>query len=89
MGLETGRNRMSAGRIVDQSKKWKTEAQLARKALKWIMEHKVYYDPRIRELLQPSSLKGCRPVCMPPDDVACYLFDLTTEVDLEAEHVKS
>jgi hypothetical protein len=89
MGLETGRNRMSAGRIVDPSKKWQAEAILARKALKWIMEHKVYYDPRHRELLQPVSLVGRRPLSMPPEDVAVYLFDLSSEVDLQAEHVKS
>jgi hypothetical protein len=89
MGLETGGNRMSAGRVVDQSKKWKGEAALARKALKWMMEHKVYYDPRHRELMQPDGLAGRRPFAMPPEDVAVYLFDLSHEVDLQAEHVKS
>jgi hypothetical protein len=64
------------------------DPDLARRALKWMMEHKVYYDPRHRELLEPTSLVGRRPVSMPPDDIAVYLFELTREVDLEAEHAR-
>lgn len=64
------------------------EAAVARRALKWMMEHKVYYDARHRALLEPTSLVGRTPCSLPPDDIAVYLFDLTREVDLEAEHAR-
>jgi hypothetical protein len=60
--------------------------ELARRALKWMMEHKVYYDPRHRTLLEPTSMVGRRPLAQPADDIALYLFEVVLEVDLEAEH---
>lgn len=64
------------------------EADLARRALKWMMEHKVYYDARHGQLLEPVSLVGRTPLCMPAADIALYLFELTREVELEAEHAR-
>lgn len=64
------------------------EADLARRALRWVMEHKVYYDPRHRALLEPVSFVGRIPLCQPPPDIAVYLFEMTREVDLEAEHAR-
>lgn len=71
MGLESG-NPMSD--------------DVARRALKWMMEHRVYYDPRHRTLLEPVSLVGRHPLAQPPEDVALYLFEVVREVELDAEH---
>lgn len=61
------------------------EFDLARRSLKWMIEHKVYWDGRSCALLHPVSLVGCRPLTQPPDDVQVYIHSLVREVDLGAE----
>lgn len=61
------------------------EFDLARRALKWMLEHRVYFDERHQELLQPVSLVGIRPLTLPPDDVMVFILALVRENDLEAE----
>lgn len=56
---------------------------VARGSLKWMMEHRVYYDPRRRTLLEPVALEGRQSFAKPPDDVALYLFELVREIQLE------
>jgi len=80
MGLDTGGGRMPESLTPVQA------ADLARRALRWMMEHRVYYCPRQRTLLEPVSLTGRQPITLPPPDVAVYLFELTREIELEAEH---
>lgn len=64
------------------------DALLARRALRWVLEHRVYYDERHRTLLEPVALVGRTPLCLPPPDVALYLFELSREIELQAEHAR-
>jgi hypothetical protein len=61
------------------------EFDVARRALKWMLEHRVYWDGRSDMLLTPATLSGRRPLCQPPDDIAIFILSLAVEVDLEAE----
>lgn len=61
------------------------EFDLARKTLKWMIEHKVYWDGRSQALLAPVSLVGRLPFIEPPTDVQVYLHSLVREIDLDAE----
>jgi hypothetical protein len=59
--------------------------ELAKRALKWMLEHKVYWDARQRHLLEPVSLAGRTPLCRPPADLDAFIHGLALEVRLEAE----
>jgi hypothetical protein len=61
------------------------EFDLARRALKWILEHRVYWDRRFEGLMEPVSLAGRQPFTQPPDEVMIFILALVREVDLEAE----
>jgi hypothetical protein len=62
------------------------EFDLARRALRWMLEHRVYWDGRSAQLLEPVSLVGRRPFTLPPAEIEVYILALVREVDLEAEH---
>lgn len=64
------------------------EFDLARRALKWMIEHRVYWDGRSEQLLEPLALNGRRPFIEPPADLEVYILALVMEVDLEAEHAR-
>lgn len=85
MGLESGAA-MSDIIVTPETGQRLKDGDLARRALKWMMEHRVYYDPRHQALLEPVSFVGRAPLCLPAEDIALYLFELSREVDLEAEH---
>lgn len=61
------------------------EFDVARRALKWMIEHRVYWDRRLDTLITSTGLRGERPVTQPPDDILIFILSLTRELDLEAE----
>jgi hypothetical protein len=61
------------------------EFDTARRALRWMLEHRVYYDLRVGQLLEPETLHGRRPLALPPDDILLFIHQLQVEIDLEAE----
>lgn len=61
------------------------EFDLARRALKWMLEHKVYWDWRVQQLQVPGSQHGRAPFIDLPEDLHVYIVSLAREVDLEAE----
>lgn len=88
MGLDPGALGMSDALITPELTQRLADGEIARRALKWMLEHRVYYDPRHGRLLQPVSFVGRAPLCLPEGDIALYLFELSREVDLEAEHAR-
>lgn len=64
-----------------------TDYELAKRALKWMIEHKVYWEAREERLLHPVSLEGRRPLTAPPPEVLAYLHQVVLEAALDAEHV--
>lgn len=61
------------------------EFDLARRALKWMLEHRVYWDRRHNRLLEPVSVVGRAPFIMPPEDLQIFILSLVREVELGAE----
>lgn len=88
MGLDPGALGMSDAIVTPELTQRLADGEIARRALKWMMEHRIYWDQRYQRLLQPVSLVGQTPFILPPADVALYLFELSREVDLEAEHAR-
>lgn len=62
------------------------EFDLARRTLKWMLEHKVYWDWRVQQLQVPGSMHGRAPFIEVPADIAVFIQSLAREIDLEAEH---
>lgn len=64
------------------------EFDLARRALKWILEHRVYWESRGQCLCHPGGWGnlGTKPLCEPPDDLMIFILALVREIDLDAEH---
>lgn len=59
---------------------------LARRAIKWLMEHRAYYDQAKRTMMQAASTGNVRVLASPPEDIAMLLFEMSREVELQAEH---
>lgn len=58
------------------------EFEVARRALRWMLEHRVWWSPATQSLRQ-----GNGDLCvMPPDDVHVFIQQLAVEISLEAEH---
>jgi hypothetical protein len=63
-----------------------TEYQLAKRALRWMIEHRVYWDERHQRLLMPVSFVGRQPLCEPTLDILAFIHGVAREADLDAEH---
>jgi hypothetical protein len=61
------------------------EYELAKKALKWMVEHKVYWDWRTHTLVQPLSMKAQVPEAQPSIEILAFIHGVAREIDLEAE----
>lgn len=61
------------------------EYQLARRALRWVMEHRVYWSPRLQSLVEPTGIASAFPTTRPPADIEVFITALAREIDLEAE----
>jgi len=66
------------GRVLD-------EYLIAKKALRWMLEHKAYWDWRSGGLVQSVSLKTQPLTAEPPLEVLAFIHGLAREIDLEAE----
>jgi hypothetical protein len=70
---------------------WTTEAMvrvfdeyhLAQRALKWMLEHRVYWDRRNSRLLEPANLGGNAPLAEPPIEVLAYIHGLARQSEIE------
>lgn len=60
------------------------EFDLARRTLKWLIEHRAYWDLRTDTLKMATSLKDAPPPAQPSPDILIFLLTLTREIDLEA-----
>ena len=62
------------------------ERELAHRALKWLLAHRVYWDRRTERLLEPwVGGVGRVPTCLPPDDILVLVLTLAREIELDAE----
>jgi len=61
------------------------EYQLAKKALRWMIEHRVYWDERHQRLLMPVSFVGRAPLCEPSFEILAFIHGVARETDLDAE----
>lgn len=64
------------------------EYQLAKKALRWMIEHRVYWDARHQRLLMPVSFVGRDPLCEPTLEVLAFIHGVARETDGDAEHAE-
>lgn len=62
------------------------EFDLARRALRWMLEHRVYWDHRSLTLRIPGGMHGGTPFVEAPADIQIFLLSLMREIDLDAEH---
>jgi hypothetical protein len=69
-----------------QNQPYNQDGDVARRAIKWMMEHWAYYDPRSKTMMQVSSLQRTPITARPAEDIALLLFEVSREVELEAEH---
>lgn len=60
------------------------EYALAHRALRWLIEHRVYWCRRQQALVDVSSHRP--PLCEPPVEVLAYIHGVGREADLEAVH---
>lgn len=86
MGLETGASDMSDAIVTPETIRRLKDGEIARRALKWMMEHRCFYDSRMKSLRQGLTFGSSAPLPQPEGEIALYLFELSREVDLEAGH---
>ena len=62
------------------------DRELAVKSLKWMLEHRVYWNPSLESLVEPTGIKHRPLLAEPPIDVHAFILALAREIDLEAVH---
>lgn len=59
------------------------EFEVARRALKWLLEHRAYWSPGSQSL---RSAHGGDLCAAPPADIHVFIVQLAREISLDAEH---
>lgn len=70
----------------DDMRKVLEEYQLAKRALRWMVEHQVMWSWRMDSLVRPVSMATTPLTAGPPLEVLAFIHAVAREADLEAEH---
>lgn len=62
------------------------EYEVAKKALRWVVEHQVCWSWRLQALVRPITMKMEPLTAEPSIEILAYIHGLAREIDLEAEH---
>ena len=61
------------------------EYLLAKRALRWMIEHQVMWSHRQQSLVRPLSMKTVGLTAEPSVEILAFIHGLAREIDLEAE----